>query len=480
MSRLSWPVRGRSSYSTADFMICLHPRCFYLLCLFAFLPGLSVTLAQPLTLEGAVEASLSQYPTLAAQRAAVEALRANAQVVRDNRLPNLRLHSQTNVGTANGLSGSYFSLGLIVPTSGARRADNSGNLATGNIALASADWEVFNFGRFAAEDQLLRAEVAVGEAGLEREQFDLRQTVIGAYLDVFWAEQTRRIEGQNLARVDTVRQIISNLVRNGIKPGLDSSLANVALSRARLAYLRVEEEYERARVQLATLTGRPLGQIQIDTVFRPEPLLAPLLAPASTANHPLLRVGERLVIRQSTEIDLIRKSALPRLSLLAATWARGTSLDVENNFGPLGSGLAYSRTNYLVGVAATMNLMDLKRAGSRVRLQQFRVEEARNQLAVGQVQLQNTLSTADAQLTVLQRQLAELPSALRSAQAAYAQRLSLYNNGLETILGLTDALTLLTTVEKEAVQTRTQAVQLRLQRALATNDFAAFYTLFRR
>ncbi|MBC8154451.1 MAG: hypothetical protein H7Z72_16225, partial [Bacteroidetes bacterium] len=133
-----------------------------------------LSLGQVLTLEGAVEATFAQYPTLATQRSALDAIRANQRVVRDNRLPNVRLHDQIDVGTANGISGSYFSLGLIVPTSGGRRGENRMDLASGNIALASMDWEVYNFGRFAAEDQLARAEIAIGEAGLEREQFGLR------------------------------------------------------------------------------------------------------------------------------------------------------------------------------------------------------------------------------------------------------------------------------------------------------------------
>ncbi|NID13602.1 TolC family protein [Fibrivirga algicola] len=454
--------------------------CFWYVGLLGFsLSLLGGLQAQPLNIEAAVDQSLRQFPTLATQRSAIEALRANTDVLRANRLPNLRLHSQTNIGTANGLSGSYFSLGLIVPTSGARRESNSGRLATGNIALATADWEFYNFGRFRAEDQLVRADVAVGEAQLDREQFSLRQSVIGAYLDVFWTQQTLRLEGQNLARVDTVRRIIGNLVRNGIKPGLDSSLANVALSRAKLAYQRVEADYQQARVLLGTLTGQSATTLQIDTTFRADPLLIGSPPAQPTPNHPLLRVGERLVTRQTAEIDLIRKTALPRLSVLAATWARGTSLGVDNEFGPLGSGLGYNRTNYLLGFAATVNLPDFKRAGVRVRQQQFRIEQARSQLAVQQIDLQNTLLSADAQLAVVGQQLAELPNALRAARDAYAQRLSLYNNGVETILNLTDALNLLITVEREVVQTRTEAVRLRFQRAQATDNFADFYTLFR-
>ena len=191
--------------------------------------------SQVLTMEGAIEATLSQYPTLAAQRSALEAIRTNVRVVHDNRLPNVRLHDQIDVGTANGHSGSYFSLGLIVPTSGGRRAENRMDLASGNIALASMDWEVYNFGRFKAEDQLARTDILVGESALEREQFGLRQFVITTYLDLLQLKQQLKIEQRNIARVDTVRRIITNLVRNGIKPGLDSSLVTVQVSKAKMA-----------------------------------------------------------------------------------------------------------------------------------------------------------------------------------------------------------------------------------------------------
>jgi outer membrane protein TolC len=456
----------------------LIPR--FLLLLSGLLASHTCLVGQALTLEGAIEATLTQYPTLAAQRSALDAIRANARIVRDNRLPNIRLHDQIDAGTANGLSGSYFSLGLIVPTSGGRRSGNRMDLASGNIALASMDWEVYNFGRFKAEDQLARTDITVSEAALAREQFGLRQVVINTYLDLLWLTQYLKIEQRNLARVDTVRRIITNLVRNGVKPGLDSSLAAVQVSKAKMAYWQVLETYRQTAIQLATLVGRPIDQVRIDTTFRLEPLLRVNNEQAPMQTHPLLNYRERLVTRQAAEIEVIRKAALPRISLLTAAWARGASLDVENNYGPLGSGLAYSRTNVLVGVAATVNLMDFRRASHRTDLQQFRVQEATNQLALERVQLQNALTTSDSLLSVLRLELSELPISLRSATDAYKQRLSLYNNGLETILGLTDALQLLASVEKDYVTTQSRATKLQLQKAYATNNFDAFFTLFRR
>jgi len=435
--------------------------------------------AQMMSMEEAINATLAHYPTLDAQQSALEAARTNAQIIKDNRLPNVRLHDQVNMGTANGLSGSYFSLGLIVPTAGARRPENSSELASGNIALATADWEVYNFGRFKAEDQLARADIAIGESALEREQFRIRQTVISTYLDLLWLRQTLKIEQRNLARVDTVRKVITNLVQNGIRPGLDSSLASVEYSRAKLNYFQMQEQLQRAFIQLATLTGRTVKELRIDTTFQERALLIKAPEGQLTANHPLLRFRSNMVTRQTSEINLIRKAALPRVSVLTSAWARGTSLDIENNFGPLGQGFGYSRTNFLVGLAATVNLTDFHRAKNRTVQQRWRIKEAASQQAAEQLQLQNMLTTADSVTATLQLALLELPTTLNSAELAYQQRLSLYNNGIENILGLTDALQLLSTIERQAVNIQRRAVDVRLERAYATSNFDEFFSLFR-
>ena len=456
-------------------------RCFFLtLFLFLIFYGHFRAAAQIMDMKEAVEATINHYPTLAAQRSALEAFRANVQVLRDNRLPNVRLHDQVNVGSANGLSGSYFSMGLIVPTSGGRRPENTMELASGNIALATADWEFYNFGRFQAENKLANADIAVGESGLEREQFALRQIVVKTYLDLVWLRQNLKIEERNLARVDTVRRIINNLVQNGIRPGLDSSLASVELSRAKLGYYQMQEAYRRASVQLATLTGRDINDIQIDTTFNAQSLLGEPAPSAVLASHPLLKYRNNLITRQRAEIDVIRKTALPRVSLLTSVWARGTSLDIDNNFGPLGQGFGYSRTNFLLGVAATVNLMDFKRVKTRAAQQEWRVREAGSLLSVEQLQLQNTLTMADSVMSTIRLALRELPVTVRSATLAYQQRMSLYNNGIENILGITDALQLLKRVEKQVIDVQQRAVDVRLQKAYATSDFEPFFDLFRR
>lgn len=450
-----------------------------LICIFLISACIHVH-GQVLSMEQAVDAALARYPTIEAQRAALAALETSVNVLKANRLPNLRLHDQVDVGTANGLSGSYFSMGLIVPTSGGRRDENRMDLASGNIALATADWEVYNFGRYKAEDQLARADIAVGQAGVQREQFMLRQAVVGAYLDVLWRGRILQLESRNIARADTVSRIINNLVNNGIRPGLDSSLASVELSRARLSYYEIDEGLRRAFLQLSMLTGRDISQLTVDTTFHEKALSAQPNNLKVVTSHPILSYQNTILSRQQSEIAAIRKTALPRVSLLASGWARGTSLDIDNNYGPLGRGFGYSRTNFLVGVAATVNLTDFRRVRSRTQVQEWKIREAGSRLEFERLKLENTLTASDSVLATVRLALQELPNTIRSAESAYQQRLSLYNNGIENILGLTDAMQLLTKVERQAVDIERRAVELRLQRAYATSDFEDFFSFFRR
>lgn len=458
-------------------MIRLQPQ---LLLFFLIISCIMPAKGQILSMEQAVDAALAKYPTIEAQRAALDGFEASARVLKANRLPNVRLHDQVDVGTANGLSGSYFSMGLIVPTSGGRREENRMDLASGNIALATADWEVYNFGRYKAEDELAKADIAVGQAGVQREQFLLRQAVIGAYLDVLWRGKILQLESRNIARADTVSRIIYNLVSNGIRPGLDSSLASVELSRARLNYYEIDEGLRRSFLQLSMLTGRSINQLVVDTTFHDQQLLGRPDGLAVSGTHPILRYQHMLLGRQQNEINAIRKTALPRVSVLASGWARGTSLDIDNNFGPLGRGFGYSRTNFLVGLAATVNLTDFRRVKSRTQLQEWKIREAGARLDFEKLKLENTLASSDSVLATVRLALLELPNTIRSAESAYQQRLSLYNNGIENILGLTDAMQLLNKVEKQAVDIQRRAIELRLQRAYATSDFEDFFSFFRR
>jgi len=123
--------------------------------------------------------------------------------------------------------------------------------------------------------------------------------------------------------------------------------------------------------------------------------------------------------------------------------------------------------------------MDFRRVANRIRLQQYRVQEASFQQASEQLQLQNISTTADSVLAVLQHELRDFSSSLRAATDVYQQRLARYQNGLDNILGLSEALQLLTSVEKDYLTTQHRSVAMLLQKAYVTNDFESFFKLFK-
>ena len=92
-------------------------------------------------------------PSILKKRALVGASTAAIIDARHASLPILKLHDQVSLSSANGATGTYFPLGVIVPTAGAIRAENNFNPATGNIAMLYSEYELEDFGLKKAREE---------------------------------------------------------------------------------------------------------------------------------------------------------------------------------------------------------------------------------------------------------------------------------------------------------------------------------------
>ena len=67
--------------------------------------------------------------------------------------------------------------------------------------------------------------------------------------------------------------------------------------------------------------------------------------------------------------ELVKKQYNPKISLEAAAWARGSSVDANDNFNSLSTGFGFDRDNYLVGLGISYNLFDLRRRQLKLHTQ---------------------------------------------------------------------------------------------------------------
>ncbi|HSC37230.1 MAG TPA: TolC family protein [Chitinophagaceae bacterium] len=432
---------------------------------------------QPLSLGRAVMLAIDHYPSVQSRQAQVSAGKAVLEETRHAWLPSLRLHEQLDAGTDNSLNSAYFPVGIIPSASGGRRPDNNSSITTGNIAALAGDWEVYNFGSYKARTAEAGAALRISEAGLDREKYTITATVIQNYLDLVKYASLLALQQKNIQRTDTVKRAIQAYINSGLKAGVDSSVAEAELSKARLIYIEWTNAYNLLKSRLATLTGLDTAAVVPDTSINMylRGLLAPAATPVDTfyRQHPFLKYYQSVYEDNLAQQQVIRKALLPKVSLMAAGWMRGSGISPSDVYSKnLLDGFGYSRYNYLVGVGITYNLFDLKRTQYRVNIQKFRTMAAGQDVQEQKTLLDNALQQADITVGSVVQKLREIPLQVKAAGDAYGQKLALYNAGITSIVDVTNALYVLNRAETDAVYTNDDAWKAIFQKAYAGNTIS--------
>lgn len=448
-----------------------------LLCMGGSLMAAIAVSQQPLPLSKAVDLALAHYPSVQSRQALVNAGKAALEDTRHAWLPSLKLHEQLDAGTDNSLNSAYFPIGIIPSASGGRRPENDGNLATGNIAAIAGDWEVYNFGSYKARTAEARAALQVSEAGLDREKYSIAAAVVQNYLELVKYASLLTLQQKNIQRTDTVKRAIQAYINSGLKPGVDSSVAEAELSKARLVYIEWTNAYNLIKSQLSALTGLDTSAVIPDTAINRRLFaLFPSAAPVTDtfyAQHPFLRYYQSIYNDNLAQQQVIRKALLPKVSLMAAGWMRGSSISPTDVYDKnLLNGFGYSRYNYLAGVGITYNLFDISRTRYRLNTQKFRTMAAEQDVQEEKTVLSNALRQADITIGSALQKLREIPLQVKAATEAYGQKLALYNAGLTSIVDVTNALYVLNRAETDAVYANDAAWKAVFGKAYAGNTIS--------
>lgn len=413
------------------------------------------TLLTPLSLKEMVQSSASNNPSLRIKQAQIAVGTANVEDAKHAWIPSVRVADQITVGSDNGLSGPYFSLGFVPSISGGRRPVNKSDLAAGNLAALVAEWEVYNFGSYAARQKDAEAGLQINQADLEREKYTVQWLVVQQYFDLMLYRQMMAVQQRNMQRAAEMKTIIAALVGSGLKPGADTSLATAELSKLRLDYLDTERAYALSRNQLAFFTAKDLATIEPDTnlaALLPKMLLLASAPEMNTNNHPELAYTQALYAKDLTQGEALRKSTMPKIMLMGAGMLRGSSISPDDHYDDnILTGLGYTRSNYILGAAISYNLTDPLKVKYKRNIQQAQTEVTRQNLELQQAMLNNNLLRTDIQLKTTMARLQEIPYQLRASSDAYQQKLALYNSGLSNIADLTSALYLLNRAELDKV-----------------------------
>ncbi|HEX9512149.1 MAG TPA: TolC family protein, partial [Puia sp.] len=295
------------------------------------------------------------------KKALVDAAKAGIIDARHTFLPTSYIGDELTVGTDNSLPGSYVSFGIIPSTSSGLRPSNTYQSAIGNIGFLYNEYQLVDFGLKKATTRRAEAYANLSQADLDREIYLVKWQVGKLYLEILKNQFQLGIDQENVSRYETIYQVIQAVTLSGIRPGADSSLAMAELSRTRTTYNQTLGQISQLQQQLSYLTGLPVSDINIDTSRTksylagmgvsgrpgiPGSLSLPGQAPDSlTPKNPLTDYYDKEKKLYLQTEDLVKKSYLPKILLTGVAWARGSSIDYQNNFKSAATGLGYQRAN---------------------------------------------------------------------------------------------------------------------------------------
>jgi outer membrane protein TolC len=424
-----------------------------------------------------VERARQYMPALKQRSALVQGARAAVTDASHSVFPTFRIGEQASLGTDNSISGSYLPITPTVSTSGGIRATNSYDLSFGSFATLYGEYELMNFGLQKARVANAESYVALAEADLHRETYNLELTVGRAYFLLDKAVARAAADQQNIERYREILGIIRALARSGVKPGADTAQAIAELSRATVVHNQTMGQVAQLKETLSSLTGIEVPKLTIDTLTAQgiDSVRSTLAGiPINLQANPLIEsLAQRRHVFQSTDA-LIRKSYSPKVLVAGAAWARGSNIGFAPPNGPLSDGLGLQRFNYMAGLGISYDLSQLLHRSDRLAVNRALTEAAEFELQQGTIQVTSASAQADNAIRTADANLVELPVQLQSAQMVYRQKLAQYRAGVSDLIDLTNASFVLYRSQTDFAENVADWYLAQLDRAAAIGSLGSF------
>jgi len=441
-----------------------------------------------LTLPQALQTGLQRYQSIQAKESYVRAAAENISAVKREYLPDLNLNAQNSYGTINGQNGPFWGYkGWTSGASGQPLPTQNWNAAFGGLYLANISWDLVTFGRQQAKVALAKEQHATNTADLEQERFEQQTRIAGAYLNLLAAQRLRGSMEANLRRTEELQRMIVARALNGLNAGVDSSIANAEVSKARLSLIDAQN-YEAAQSnKLAEMMDVPPQAFTLDTFFVariPPEMMQPLATTDSVIKEqPLLRLYQHRILLTESNRRLISRNIMPRLSFMGVLQTRGSGFaydygaataDKDHYSQGWWDGVHPTRTNYLVGLNLSWTVTDLLRTHAQVARETQNAAGLKHEYSQVYSRLQHQLQLANEQLSNAVRKYVEAPLGVKAAGDAFLQKSTLYENGLSNIADLAQALYNINRAETDRDLAYNGVWQALLYKAAVTGDLNIF------
>ncbi|HAZ61074.1 MAG TPA: hypothetical protein DCY89_05815 [Gammaproteobacteria bacterium] len=370
-------------------------------------------------LDALITATLTGNLDLAAARARVRTLRAQAEVTGSAARPALGV-----TGQGGRLRDDVFT-GLFGIPDQSRTIYQTG---------FDASWEIDLFGGVAARTRAARAEADAAALGVEDLAISLTAETARQWLELRGQRERHRIL---LARIATEREratLLADRVRAGLSTDAELAVVQADLATLEAAIPPLAEVIDRTGYRLAVLGGQSPARVQLGEQAQrlPEaPVVPDPGLPAELlARRPDVRAAVLRLDATGARIDAARADRLPRFMLTGLIGARGD----EGRTFSVGPGLIYQ-------LLPQIRLPLLAGGGLKAQVEAREAEQEFARQRWGQVML-DALEDVEGALTGLTRERERLSAqrqALERARLAETLATARERGGLEDYFPVLDA-----------------------------------------
>jgi outer membrane protein len=429
----------------------------------------SITSAQTLSID-AVVASASQHPSVDVARSRSEAAAAAIRVARTAFLPQVNAIAQLNRATTNNVYGMLLPQQVIAPISGPPVLQNRATNVFGSAIGTLVSWDAFDFGLRQASVEIEAAAKRRADAAINVRRLELASAAADAFLTVLAAERQEQAARAGVDRADVFLRSVSALTQTGLRPGAEQARAQAERAASDVRWIQAKQAIAVARAALSEFTQSS------DAALEPHRLLsdAPSTLAQAPVPHPVLEEQQLAIDESQARTKAIQLSALPKVTLLGTTYARGTGAHPDLTTGGPGSGIAPTFVNWGLGVSVSWNLTAHRVAAEKQGVEAAQELGERAQLSSLQRQLNTARKKALATLDGARQIAGAMPQQLAAARATEQQATSRYQAGLGTISDVAEAQQLLTRAEIDDALAKLAVWRALLGVAIAEGDLQPF------
>lgn len=419
------------------------------------------------------------YPGLASRESKVSVAKLNEQVVKGQRLPQLKGQAQNTYSTYEGIMGAFFPQAGLINVSGSDDLTGA-SFSPNTYASATIEWELFSFGKMQNKTKAARSNTNKVQSEKEAYLLALKRDLSNRFLQLLYSESQLVWNNKNLDRLYSVRDITAGLARAGIKSAADSLLASSSYNQALGENEKIKGQKSAALIKLLELTGKEEitmgGSV---SKFLDPKRISEESSQSIQSNHPALNAVKETKKQLEYSGKSEKNAALPSLKLLGGYAYRGTGIGGDNVVsGKWKDGFSNTANNALIGIGITWNISDLytqnKKGNSLIK----EAESVEYLYQQHELAMQSDLSATQNKITHQYAEVQRTKNAQEQAASAYEMYLSRYKSGLMDLSTLLQIQQLLEQAENKHIEAAYGYWRLLAVEAALVADFDYLFNNF--